>query len=236
MHRALLRTVGTAVALATSVVLAGCGAPAGPGASTPPAPAASTAPVPPTTVDGVAPGTLVMVIRHAEKPDDDSGPGIDANGNEDESSLTEQGWDRARRLVDLFTTAPGVSQPGPVRPRAIYAAGANDEGRGARTRETVLPLATELGIPLDTRFGKGDEEELVEHVIAQPGPTLISWQHSGIPTIAEAFPGVTPEPPSEWPDDRFDVIWTLTRTADGWHFAQSPELVLPHDSAEIIED
>jgi len=46
-----------------------------------------------------------------------------------------------------------------------------------------------------------------------------------------ALPGIltrdTPTPPSNWPDNRFDVIWTLTKTADGWHFTQLPELVLP---------
>jgi len=89
---------------------------------------------------------------------------------------------------------------------------------------------------VDTRFGKGDEEALVEHVISQPGPTLISWQHGEIPAIAQAFPSVTPTPPAEWPDDRFDVIWTFTKTDAGWHFAQLPELVLPQDEASVIED
>ena len=46
---------------------------------------------------------------------------------------------------------------------------------------------------------------------------------------------MTPTPPSDWPDDRFDVVWTFTRTADGWRFAQLPELVLPQDQAAIIE-
>ena len=64
---------------------------------------------------------------------------------------------------------------------------------------------------------------------------MISWQHSGIPAIAEAFGSVTPTPPSEWPDDRFDVVWTFTGTADGWRFAQLPELVLPQDRAGVIE-
>jgi hypothetical protein len=46
---------------------------------------------------------------------------------------------------------------------------------------------------------------------------------------------VKPKPPSEWPDDRFDVIWTFTRTDDGWRFAQIPEDLLPGDSTEPIE-
>ena len=147
----------------------------------------------------------------------------------DDSSLTRVGWDRAHRLVDLFDPTDGPPRPGLARPTAIYAAGANDDGEGQRTRETVAPLADRLGIAVNTDFGKGDEEKLVEDVMAQPGPTLICWQHGEIPAIADAFPGVTPTPPAEWPDDRFDVVWTLTRTADGWHFAQLPELVLPDD-------
>jgi hypothetical protein len=95
---------------------------------------------------------------------------------------------------------------------------------------------TKLGIPVNTSFGKGDEKALVEDVIAQPGPTLISWQHGEIPTIAAAFPSVTPPPPSNWPDNRFDVIWTLTKTADGWHFTQLPELALPQDRTSVIEN
>ena len=184
---------------------------------------------------GAAPGTVVMLIRHGEKPDDTS-PGVDADGNEDDSSLTDVGWDRARRLADLFDPGQGPLRPGLARPTAIYAAGANDDGEGQRTRETVAPLADRLGITVDTSFGKGDEEKLVEHVIAHPGPTLICWQHGELPAIADAFPSVTPTPPTDWPDDRFDVVWTFTKTADGWRFAQLPELVLAQDEDTIIEN
>jgi broad specificity phosphatase PhoE len=52
-----------------------------------------------------------MIIRHGEKPDD-SNPGIDAQGNQDDSSLTETGWNRAHRLVDLFDPAHGPPRPG----------------------------------------------------------------------------------------------------------------------------
>jgi broad specificity phosphatase PhoE len=216
-------------ALATSAVLAGCGV------GIAPSPGASAAPPPVATPDVVAPASFVMVIRHAEKPDGET-EGVDARGREDDSSLTPTGWDRAHRLVDLFDPAQGSPRPGLARPATIYAAGATDEGTGQRTRETVAPLADRLRITTDTTFGKGDEEDLVERVLTQPGPALISWQHGEIPAIAEAFPSVTPTPPSEWPDDRFDVVWTFTKTADGWHFAQMPELTLPGDRADPIED
>jgi hypothetical protein len=215
------RAATALVALAAAVVLAGCGIGARPPAG--------------STPDGVAAPEIVMIIRHGEKPAG-STSGVDADGNEDDSSLTAAGWERAHRLVELFDPAQGSPRPGLARPRMIYAAGANDDGEGQRTRETVTLLADRLGMGVNTDFGKGDEEKLVEHVIAQPGPTLICWQHGEIPAIAEAFPGVAPAPPAEWPDDRFDVVWVFTRTATGWHFAQQPELVLPQDRADGIEN
>ena len=227
------RVIIGVVALAVSAVLAACGT--GDTGSVPAAGAAPT-PVPaaPSLAPAAAPRDIVMVIRHGEKPDGEL-PGIDAAGREDESSLTEVGWERARRLVDVFDPAPGAARPGLERPDAIYAAGANDEGEGQRTRETVAPLAEKLGVQVDTTYGKGDEEKLVEHVLDRPGRTLISWSHTNLPVLANAFPNVTPTPPSEWPDDRFDVVWTFTRTADGWQFAQVPELALPQDEATVIE-
>jgi hypothetical protein len=176
-----------------------------------------------------------MIIRHGEKPDD-TNPGGDANGNQDDTSWTAIGGNRAYRLVDLVDPAQGPPRPGLARPEAIYAAGANDDGDGARTRETVAALADKLGIPVNTSFGRNDEKALARHVISGQGPTLISWQHDGIPTIAAAFPSVTPTPPSQWPDGRFDLVWTFTKTADGWHFAQMPELALPKDQAGVIEN
>jgi broad specificity phosphatase PhoE len=239
-RRAVRRTMTALAALATSVVLAGCGAgtiPTTPAPATDAAPAGSPASATPAPAsNGVAPGTVVMIIRHGEKPEDDSTPGLDERGVEDNSSLTAVGWDRAHRLADLFDPAQGALRPGLARPTTIYAAGANEDGEGQRTRETVKPLADRLGLQVNTSYGKGDEEKLIEHVLSQPGPTLISWQHGEIPAIAEIFPSATPTPPSEWPDDRFDVVWTLTKTADGWHFAQLPELVLPQDQAGPIED
>lgn len=224
--RSVRRVLVGFVAVALSAVLAACAA----GRPPEPADVPSAGSTP-----AAAPGTVVMVIRHGEKPDG-SAPGIDAQGNEDDSSLTAVGWQRAERLADLFDPQSGELRAGLVRPAAIYAAGANDDGEGARTRETVAPLAERLGIAVNTQYGKGDEEELVDEVSAEPGPVLISWAHGELPSIADAFPDVTPAPPKDWPDDRFDVVWTFTETADGWHFAQLPELVLPGDRADVIDD
>jgi hypothetical protein len=227
----VLRTLTALVALAASATLAGCAGATGadPGATTGGVTVVAPAAAP------AAPQDIVMIIRHAEKPDG-SAPGLDEDGNEDDSSLTAVGWQRARGLVDLFDPTRGDPRPGIAVPERIYAAGVTDDGEGQRTRETVVPLGAALGVPVDTDLGRGDEKKLVKDVLAQPGTTLISWQHGGISEIVDDFPSVSPAPPDEWPDDRFDVVWTLTRTTDGWHFTQTPQLVLPQDSDGVIEN
>jgi broad specificity phosphatase PhoE len=224
----VLRLCTVAAALTASALLAGCSTePAANGAAT--VPVTVVAPPPPAEHD------VVMIIRHGEKPDGTT-PGIDENGDEDDSSLTTVGWERAHALVDLFDPPHGTPPSPLARPDRIYAAGVTDDGEGQRTRETVTPLADALGVPVDTELGRGDEKKLVKDVLAQSGSTLISWQHGGIPEIVDDFPSVSPRPPEEWPSDRFDVVWTLTRTADGWHFTQTPELVLTDDHAGVIEN
>jgi hypothetical protein len=239
-RRALLRAIATGGALVASAVVVGCATgnqeqgntgkhkrkrthdeqrPQGVAPSNP-----------------AVPGTLIMIIRHGEKPDEKGGsPGVDINGNPaDDSSLTQVGWNRARRLVDVFDPQGAQPPPGLARPKAIYAAGATETGDGERTRETVTPLAQHLRMAVDTTFGKGDEAALVAQSTSTLGPALICWQHGEIPAIAQAFGAVTPTPPSTWPDDRFDVIWTLTATSSGWDFAQIPEMVLDGDQPQTI--
>jgi AcrR family transcriptional regulator len=196
------------------------------------------APAPdPATPPGGAPGPtgpVVMIVRHGEKPDGDR-PGVDAAGRPDDDSLTARGWERAHALVGLFGPARGGAPSGLPRPTAIHAAGATDAGEGLRTRQTVTPLADALGLPVDTDLGRGQERKLARDVARGTGVTLICWQHGGIPAIVDAFPHVRPDPPGEWPDDRFDLVWVLTRTADGWAFTQVPQRVLPGDRAEVVD-
>lgn len=227
-RRGLLRGVAAVGAMVIAAGVVACGSPTpspGPGSGP-----SSTVPI----------GTLVMIIRHGEKPGEKKTgdmPGVDENGAPaDDSSLTQTGWDRARGLVNVFAPIGGKPRAGLARPVAIFSAGANDAGEGQRTRETIAPLARKLGIQVDSSFGKGEEEQLIEKVTSQPGPTLICWQHGEIPAIAEAFGDVTPTPPSKWPDSVYDVIWTLTKTSDGWAFDQVPEMALPQDDDKLINE
>ena len=215
-----------------AAVLAGCGS----GTSGTPAAQSPGYQGGESTAANAPVGKLVMIIRHGEKPlKKKGGPGIDPAGNVDDHSLTPVGWQRARALADVFD-GQGPTPAGLTRPATIFAAGANENGQGARTRETVMPLAEKLGVRVDATFGKGDEQALARAVAEQPGPTLISWQHSEIPDIAQSFGAVSPTPPGEWPDDRYDVVWTLLKTQSGWRFSQIPQMVLPGDQAVAIAE
>jgi hypothetical protein len=172
-----------------------------------------------------------MLVRHAEKPGSGPAQGVDIDGNPDPHSLTVRGWTRAGALVELFAPAHGPTRPGLARPTAVFAAG-GQTGKGRRPRETINPLAARLNIPVDTAYTEGQEPALARHVAARPGPTLISWEHGGIPALLAAFPHLQPTPPTSWPDDRFDLIWTLTPTTTGWTFTQLPQLLLDGDSAQ----
>lgn len=223
-RRDLLRTLTVGgVAIASAVVLEGCGV--GSTAQT-----VTPAPLPPPGHSGA----LIMIIRHGERPPASGPPqGVDAGGNPDIHSLTAQGWTRAGALFELFAPAHGVPRPGLSRPTAIYAAGGT-AGEGLRTRQTVTPLSVRLGIPVNTQFSKGDETALAQAVATRTEPTLICWQHGELPAIVAALDRVTPTPPAVWPDDRYDLVWVLAPAAGGWSFHQIPELLLSGDSNQSI--
>src|SRR3954468_7918530 len=153
IHRMAQRTTLTVVALVASAVLAACATSPDP---TPGGPTPTVRPMPGVSANKDSQPSLVMIIRHGEKPDGSS-PGVDPDGKPDDKSLTAVGWNRAHHLVDLLAPTQGPPRRGLAKPTAIYAAGANDNGEGERTRETVQPLAQKLGITVNTDFGKGNE-------------------------------------------------------------------------------
>lgn len=213
------RKVLGAAAGSAALLVGGCGSSKQRPAALPPVPAG---------------GTLVMIVRHAEKPAGSGAPqGIDVDGNPDPHSLTVRGWTRAGALVELFAPGAGTIRPGLARPAAVYAAGGAG-GEGQRPRETVTPLAARLGVTVTTTFAKGQEAALAAQVARLSGATLISWQHEEIPALAAAFGTISPAPPASWPDNRFDIVWVLTPWGNGWSFTQVLQLLLAGDSADPI--
>jgi broad specificity phosphatase PhoE len=173
----------------------------------------------------------IMVIRHAEKPNGDGGPGLMPNGAENPRALTATGWNRANALVNLFNPPDGaVPRPPLAKPSSLFASGSES----LRPKQTVAPLAAALNLSVRT-FLKGQEAELVAAAKKAEDPVLISWQHEAIPDIAGLIRGAADGVPPKWPDHRFDLIWVFDLQPSGaWSFAQVPELIMPGDSAKPI--
>jgi broad specificity phosphatase PhoE len=174
------------------------------------------------------PPPTIMIVRHGEKPTSGRPHGVDPDGNHDHNSLTVVGWVRAGGLVELFAPVYGEPAPGLRRPDMIYASTA-DGGHSKRSFQTVLPLAGRLGIDVDCSFAHGEERKLAEHLRTATGTVLVSWHHATIHRIVDHLGPVAPQPPRKWPGSRYDVVWTFTRSGDGWVFDQVVERLAPYD-------
>ncbi|KAL7939915.1 hypothetical protein V8C35DRAFT_18732 [Trichoderma chlorosporum] len=137
----------------------------------------------------LASAQTVYLIRHGEKPSDDSDP-----------NLSSQGLQRAQCLRTVF----GASSSYDIQ---YIIAEKPKDGSRIRPLDTVTPLAQDLGLTVDTSCGKTDSDcvaDLVDNYDGS-GNILICWEHGELTNIAESL-GDKNAP--EYPDDSFNLIWT----------------------------
>ena len=174
----------------------------------------------------------IMIVRHAEKPIPDVSVGVRASGKSDAASLTTRGWQRAGALVQFFEylapPRPGVEKPGHLFATRFDKFSIDGSRRSIQTLE---PLAKSMGLKISDVHGKGQEAKLVATLMKLDGVALVAWSHENIRFIVEAIEPAGLKAP-EWPDDRFDLVWVFDRTARGWKFSQSAQLLLAGDSKE----
>src|SRR5262245_1770812 len=96
----------------------------------------------------------ILVIRHAEKPDD-----------EDDIHLSPQGKKRADALDNLFRKSAGRPDPFPT-PDFIFAA--RRSKHSDRSVETVTPLAKGLKLVVNDKYENDDYPKLVEELLSNP--------------------------------------------------------------------
>ncbi len=174
----------------------------------------------------------IMVIRHAEKPVPDRTEGVRWRGEPSPESLTPLGWQRAGALVHFFEH-PYL--PHIARPDHLFAVSFDralvDSSR--RSRQTLRPLSKRLGLTVQDRLGKEQEDRLVQSFAMLSGTVLIAWSHENIVKIARAL-GAAALVPSDWPDERFDVVWVFDRRAGQMTFTQVPQCLMAGDSTSPI--
>jgi hypothetical protein len=144
----------------------------------------------------------VMIIRHAEKPDEGH-------------CLSVRGWQRAAALVPFFvgelSDECGDPEPGFGKPAAIYAQKSDAEHKSRRPFETVQALAVALKLDIKG-FAHDDFKAMIREIQGMPAYAgklvLICWEHHAIPDLAEAL-GV--DDPPDWPGHSFDRVWVIKR-------------------------
>lgn len=157
--------------------------------------------------------TTILIIRHAEKPDE----GLE---------LTPAGNLRARAYVGYFAAFKVDGQP--VKLEHVFCTA--DSKGSHRPRLTVTPLSQALGLPLDNRFKTKNPAALTEEIRSQAHgkALLICWHHGEIPEVLTGL-GANPEallPGGKWPEDIFG--WLLELRYDDQGRLQAAERVQEH--------
>ncbi len=183
----------------------------------------------------------IYVIRHGEKPIDESRPpfGVDIDGNRNEFSLSPKGWERAGALTVLFS--PAVAPKMGLRtPTALYATAYGDPAvtKIHRPYQTILGLSRLLGLPIQSPELLGREAAFADAVRSGGAEVvLICYEHRGIPALVQGFPTVDGTViPAVWPDDRYDLTWTFTLdpVTERYVFGQVPQQLLDGDTNTVI--
>lgn len=166
--------------------------------------------------DGLDPGSaplVVMFVRHGEKPGESGPPhGINDLGENDPHSLSVRGWTRAGALAALMAHTPTHSHPSIVRPQRILATAPSHQARSRREMDTAVPVGRRVGVKVEAAHGHDDLEVARADILGDARATLVVWHHGTLGHLVGGMPLTNREDlPHRWPDDRFDMVWVLSR-------------------------
>ncbi|WP_416462713.1 hypothetical protein [Rubrivivax gelatinosus] len=65
------------------------------------------------------------------------------------------------------------------------------------------------------------------------GRVPVCWRHEAQPALADELVQ-RPDVPGHWPDERFNLVWIVSREGPSWTFSQLPQLLLPGDRAQPV--
>jgi|GEM_PF-911921 len=161
----------------------------------------------------------VILLRHAEKPEDETA-----------LHLSPRGQQRAQALADFLARPNAMTSNAPIA--ALYATRVTQHAHSQRTGETLAPLSKQLGLPVQTPYPAELYSLLAKDLLgnrAYQGRTVvICWTHHEIADLAVAL-GVRPKPP-KWKDSVFDRFWVVHLENGKPTLREVPQGLLPGDS------
>ncbi|MGA2657674.1 MAG: hypothetical protein ABSH34_09160 [Verrucomicrobiota bacterium] len=170
---------------------------------------------------GLARPARVILLRHAEKPADES-----------DGYLSERGKARARALAAFLTMEAVLGTNG--QPAALFAPKATRGGHTFRPRQTLEPLGEHLRLSVQTPYGPSDYAALAKRVLSDPGldgkAVVVCWIHDYLPALAKAL-GVEPKP-ARWKASVYDRLWIVTYEGHNAVLSDLPQNLLPGDSTK----
>jgi phosphohistidine phosphatase SixA len=167
----------------------------------------------------------VILIRHAEKPADDT-----------ETHLSPRGYERAKALVAFFSANTVIHEKG--APDFLIAMPTKKDGSGSvRAIETLQPLATSLQKEIDLSAKKKELKELAQKLLADEKyngkVVVVCWNHDGLPEVAKGL-GLGEQTPG-WDPKVFDRAWIIDFAENKISkFQDIPQHLLDGDSQEAV--
>ena len=114
----------------------------------------------------------ILLLRHAEKPDDPKNP-----------DLTEAGVARAKSLAAYIPATFG-------RPDFVFAAAVAKDS--VRSYLTMRPLCDAIGVPLDASLKGKKYKDLATKLLSDTAfadsLVVACWSHNELPKLADALP------------------------------------------------
>jgi broad specificity phosphatase PhoE len=135
----------------------------------------------------------ILLMRHAEKPDDDTDPGLSPAGKQRASRLATYIPQSFGSIGFLFASAPSKHS---IRPIA-----------------TMTPLSEAIDVPIGENIADQDYPVLAREVLTDPkyaaATVLICWHHGHLPDFAEALGASPSQVGGRWDPLVFNLIWRL---------------------------
>lgn len=160
-------------------------------------------------------GDTLLIVRHAEKPDGESNPG-----------LAPAGETRAKAYADYF--AHFQLDGAPVKIDTIIASADSEDSD--RPRLTVTPFSQASGIKIQQPF-PDKEVKALAHWLAAGTPNrtiLIAWHHGKLPKLLRELGADSEElvPGGVWPEDTYDWLIVLKYDSNG-NLSEAKKIVEP---------